>query len=107
MRWYDSLSRRAEIAFVRRRGRASSYSTLTAYVAEPGGSRARFCVTVSSAVGKAVVRNRVRRRIMGALDQLPAPGAPLRAVFVVKPGAGEASYERIAADVARALGART
>ena len=106
MRWYEPLRRRAEIAFVRRRGRASSLPTLTAYLAGPGGPRPRFGVTVSSAVGKAVVRNLVRRRIRGALDQLAPPAAPVRILFVAKPAAAAADYARLAADVARALSSR-
>jgi ribonuclease P protein component len=106
VRWYDSLRRRAEIAFVRRRGREAVFPTLSVHVAEPAGPRPRFGVTVSARVGKAVVRNLVRRRIKGALDRLPPPSNPVRALFVARPAAAEASYERIAADVARALGPR-
>jgi ribonuclease P protein component len=106
VRWYDPLRRRAEIAFVRRRGRVASTPTLTAYLVEPAGPRSRFGVTVSARVGKAVVRNLVRRRIRGALDQLPVPAAPLRVLFVAKPAAAAAAYTRLAADVARALGAK-
>lgn len=106
MRWYDPLRRRAEIAYVRRRGRAASYPTLSAYAAEPAGSRARFCVTVSTQVGNAVVRNRVRRRIKGALDQLGPQDGPVRMLFVAKPAAGQAAFAAIAADVARALARR-
>ena len=105
MRWYDSLRRRAEIAYVRRRGRPASQATLTAYLAEPGGPRSRFGVTVSSHVGKAVVRNLVRRRIKGALDALPPPARPFRVLIVAKPAAAAAPYERLAADLVRALGA--
>ena len=106
MRWYDRLRRRAEIAFVRRRGRVASTPTVTAYLVEPVGARSRFGVTVSTRVGKAVVRNLVRRRIRGALAQLPVPAKPLRVLFVAKPAAAEAAYARLADDVARVLGAK-
>jgi ribonuclease P protein component len=104
VRWYDSLRRRAEIAFVRRRGRAVHLPTLTAYRTDSEAPRPRFGVTVSGRVGKAVVRNLVRRRVRGALDALPPPPRPLRILFVLKPAAAESSYDRLAADVARALG---
>jgi ribonuclease P protein component len=61
-------------------------------------------VTVSKAVGGAVVRNLVRRRIRGALDGLPVPARPVRLLFVAKPAAAAAGYGRLAADVAAALG---
>jgi ribonuclease P protein component len=105
VRWYDSLRRRAEIAYVRRRGRVASFGTLTAYVAATDAPRTRFGVTVSSQVGGAVVRNLVRRRIKGALDAFPAPSRPVRILFVAKPAAAAAPYQRLAADVGRALGA--
>ena len=60
MRWYDRLRRRAEIAFVRRRGRPASLPTLTAFLAEPAGPRSRIGISVSGAVGGAVVRNLVK-----------------------------------------------
>jgi ribonuclease P protein component len=105
MRWYGRLRRSGEIAFVRRRGRRSGYASFAVFALE-GGSGTRVCVTVSKAVGGAVVRNAVRRRIKAALDalEIPAPGA--RLVFVAKPEAATLPYERLAADVAAALAAR-
>jgi ribonuclease P protein component len=105
MRWYGRLRRSGEIAFVRRRGRRSGYAGFSVFALE-GGTETRVCVTVSKAVGGAVARNSVRRRIKGALDalEIPAPGA--RLVFIAKPEAATLPYERLAADVAVALGAR-
>ena len=103
MRWYDRLRRQAEIAYVRRRGRPASLPTLTAFFVEPAGGRTRFGVSVSSAVGGAVVRNLIRRRIQGALDALSPPADPLRALFVAKPAAAAATFAQLARDVERAL----
>jgi ribonuclease P protein component len=106
MRWYGRLRRSGEIAFVRRRGRRSGFAGFSVFALD-GGTGTRVCVTVSKAVGGAVVRNAVRRRIKGALDalEIAAPGA--RLVFVAKPEAAGLPYERLAADIAVALGART
>jgi ribonuclease P protein component len=49
------------------------------------------------------VRNRVRRRIRGALDALTPPALAQRLLFVAKPAAAQASYEHLAAEVERAL----
>ncbi len=103
MRWYDRLRRSGEIAFVRRTGKRAGLPTLTAY-AVSGRGRPRVAIAASKAVGPAVTRNLVRRRIRGALDELPPLREPLRLLLVAKPGAGAAPYARLAADVAAALG---
>ncbi len=103
MRWYGRLRRSAEIVAVRRRGRRRDFAGFAVYEAG-SGAPARFCVTVSKAVGGAVVRNLVRRRIRGALDGL-TPGAERggRFVIVARPAAADLPYERLASDLATAL----
>ncbi len=105
MRWYGRLRRPAEIAFVRRRGTRIGLTTFTAFAAT-GAGETRVCITVSKAVGGAVVRNAVRRRIAGALDAHEALDDVRRLVFVAAPNAATATYARIAADVAGALARR-
>ena len=104
MRWYDGLGRQAEIAYLRRRGRQAGFGTLAAYGGEERGPRSRGAISVSSTIGNAVVRNRIRRRIRGALDALPPPRPPVRALIVARPPAATEPYARIAADVGAALG---
>jgi ribonuclease P protein component len=102
MRWYASLRRSGEIAYVRRAGRHVGRSTLSAYgtgAAQPG---TRVCITVAKTVGCSVLRNLVRRRIRGALDRFapdPADRAGLRIVIVARPAAATEPYERLEADV--------
>lgn len=103
MRWYGRLRRSGEIAFVRRRGRRLGFETCSVFALEDSGPT-RVCVTVSKAVGGAVVRNAVRRRIRGALDAQPLPATALRLVFVAKPAAATSPFSRICGDVAAALG---
>jgi ribonuclease P protein component len=103
MHWFGRLRRAGEIAFVRRRGRQAALATLSAYAAPQAGPPSRVGVTVSKAVGGAVVRNLVRRRIRGALAELPPPAAPLRLLFVAKPAAATVPYGELAADVAAAV----
>ncbi|GAC1304287.1 MAG: ribonuclease P protein component [Vulcanimicrobiaceae bacterium] len=103
MRWFGRLQRSNEIAFVRRRGRSIGLATLRAYAVESPSGSLRVAVTVSKAVGIAVVRNLVRRRIRGALDGF-APGTIAgRILFVAKPEAATASFDDLARDVGEAL----
>lgn len=74
--------------------------------AEPGSVPVRAGFVVSKAVGGAVIRNRVRRRlrhlVRERLSALPA-GATL--VVRALPGAAEASYARLGADLDAAIAA--
>ncbi len=103
MRWYRSLRRSGEIAFVRRRGRSAGEATIVGYAALRDRAPSRIVVSVAKAVGCAVVRNRVRRRIKGALDVQPVPPAPLRLVLIARPAAATETYGRIERDVAALL----
>jgi ribonuclease P protein component len=104
VRWYESLRRQAEIAHVRRRGRRASTGTFTAYAAELTAARPRIAVTIAKTVGNAVVRNRIRRRVRGALDVLGPQLATRTGLLVVaRPQAAAASYAELASDVAAAL----
>ncbi|MFZ1125219.1 MAG: ribonuclease P protein component [Candidatus Baltobacteraceae bacterium] len=103
MRWYGRLCRKAEIAFVRRRGRRTACASLSAYAVAARDRRTRVAVTVGKGVGGAVVRNRVRRRIVGALEALGGLQRPSVILFVAQPPAAGLPYGQIAADVAEAL----
>ncbi len=92
---------------MRRKGRRASAPTLSLFALPSAGERVAAGVTVSKAVGGAVTRNLVRRRILGVLDGLSERPQGLRLLFVAKPEAASESYARLAADVAAALaGAR-
>jgi ribonuclease P protein component len=103
MRWYLRLGRSSEIAHVRRRGRAAGEPTLAAYAVTDRSGNTSVAITVSKAVGNAVTRNLVRRRIRGALDGCTPPAAGLRLLFIAKPAAASAPFAGIARDVGAAL----
>ncbi len=64
----------------------------------------RFGVIVSRRVGKAVVRNRVRRRISAVCADLLARVRPGTDVVVrALPASADAEYARLHADLARCL----
>ncbi|BDE08300.1 hypothetical protein WPS_35760 [Vulcanimicrobium alpinum] len=104
MRAYDSLRRRGDFARVTRRGRRRAGAFLTCFVAD-GRRRTRVGITVSGAVGIAVVRNRLRRRIKALLDRYPLGMPPFHDIVVIaRKGAGELAFEALAAEVGRVLG---
>jgi ribonuclease P protein component len=61
--------------------------------------------SINTAVGGAVVRNRLRRRIKAILDGYPLEQAPFRdLVFLARPGAGELSFPDLVREVERTFG---
>jgi ribonuclease P protein component len=78
---------------------------LVLYVAPNELDRARVGITVSSRVGNAVVRNRVRRRFREAmrarLDRLVASGQDL--VLVARPASADATWSELSSALDAAL----
>ncbi|GAC1545921.1 MAG: hypothetical protein NVS2B17_28730 [Candidatus Velthaea sp.] len=67
----------------------------------------RVGVSISTDVGSAVVRNRLRRRIKAILEGYALEGPPFRdVVFIARPGAGALSFAGLATEVERTFGAR-
>ena len=104
MRAYESLRRRGDFTRTTRRGRRHAGSFLTTFVAD-GRRRTRVGITVGSAVGGAVVRNRLRRRVKALLDRYPLGTPPWRDIVIIaRPGAGELDFPALAAELDRTLG---
>ncbi len=92
---------------VRAGTRSASRTVLTHLLVEESGRPARVGFVVSKAVGPAVVRNRVKRRLrhqareqLGVIEALPGS-----AVLVVRalPAAAQASYQELDTDLTRCL----
>ncbi|MFN2449056.1 MAG: ribonuclease P protein component [Candidatus Baltobacteraceae bacterium] len=105
MRRYASLRRPGDFARVRSRGRRTATADLTVFLSDAvrGDQRAVVGISVSKSVGKAVVRNRVRRRIGAAVHEVLAAHARVRALIVARPSAAAASFEGLRAQLQRAL----
>jgi ribonuclease P protein component len=98
------LLRTRDFARVRRRGRSAGGPLLALYVSQVRGPETRVGFSVSKKVGKAVVRNRVRRRMREAVrHQLPSIRPGLDLVFIARPAAAEAGYCEICQAVEAAL----
>ncbi len=105
MRRFASLRRRAEFARLRQRGRRTATPNLTIYRSQgaPQGERPLVGITVSTAVGKAVIRNTVRRRIAACVHELIPADPQLRLLVVARPSTAAASYRDLHAELAGAF----
>ncbi|MBN9796192.1 MULTISPECIES: ribonuclease P protein component [Pseudonocardia] len=104
------LTRRPEFASTIRRGRRAGRSRLVVHLdlTRPGGvpehASPRAGFVVSKAVGNAVARHRVSRRLRHLVaDRLAALPAGAALVVRALPPAGEASSAELAADLDSAL----
>ena len=106
MRRFASLRRRGDFARLRQRGRRLATPSLTIYEARPaaGDAQPLVGITVGKAVGGAVVRNRLRRRIGAIVNDVFVAGKPhVRLLIVAKPGAADLSFADLRMQVQRAL----
>jgi ribonuclease P protein component len=105
------LRRRGEFAAAVRGGRRASRGVLVVHVLTPrsGADPARSTragFVVSKAVGGAVVRNQVKRRLRHLIrDRLAALPAGTDVVVRALPGAADHPYHRLADDLTAALAA--
>ena len=98
MRRAQRLRQRREFAEVYRRGRTYRSELLVLRALQSGGPVSRFGFTAGVALGNAVVRNRLKRRLREAVRSLPvSPGWDL--VLNARRGAGDANYGRLHAQV--------
>lgn len=106
MRRFVSLRRQADFARLRRHGRRVSTKSLDIYRSDslPGDVRALVGITVSKTIGKAVLRNKLRRRIAAILDEALAKREATRFLFIARPPAANASFDDLRAEVTSALG---
>ena len=105
MRAFAGLKRRDEFARLRQSGgrQGTAHFTIFRAAAGPAQTRPVAGITVSGRIGGAVVRNRLRRRIAGALQELLAGSPPCRLLVVPRPDAAQLPYALIVAELRRAL----
>jgi ribonuclease P protein component len=90
------LTQGKDFVRVRRKGRACGSRLLTLYVLRSRPPDLRVGFSVSKKVGKATIRNRVKRRMREAVrHRLPDLRPGLDIVLVARPPSAQASYAEI------------
>ena len=105
MRRFASLRRQADFARLRRHGRRVTTKSLVVY---RGGlfadeDSSLVGITVSKSIGKAVIRNKVRRRLAAILHETLDARPAMRLLVVARPPAADAPYRDLQAEVGAAL----
>ncbi len=98
----ERLRRSSDFALAQSDGRRVRGTHLQLIVAAGGAEYARCGFAVSRKVGNAVVRNRVKRWLRES-TRGPWLAGPADLVFQARPGAGEAGFVVVAAEVAELL----
>ena len=99
------LRRRQDFDRARQRGRSTRSTLLILNAVRTADDVTRCGFNVSRRVGKAVVRNRVRRRLREIMRQaLPALDGGWDLVLVARPGAAQATFQTLRAAVDELLG---
>ncbi len=103
-----SIKKNRDFRTIYKRGKSSVTSVLAMYVRKNKNTSNRIGITVSTKVGKAVVRNRVRRRIREAYRKNEAAFKPgFDIIFVSRVRASSVSFNEIEKNIlllSRSLG---
>lgn len=105
MRRFGSLSRQADFARLRRQGQRISTKSLVIYRSDslPGDPASLVGITVSKSIGKAVTRNKLRRRLAAIVHEALAHQRAMRLLLVARPTAAEIAFSNLRAEVTSAL----
>lgn len=96
-----SLRRHADFARLRRYGRRIATQRLNLYFGDPreGDTTSLVGITVSKSIGKAVVRNKLRRRVSAILAELLPSQRQMRVLVVARPAAAAMSFTDLRAEL--------
>jgi ribonuclease P protein component len=105
MRRFAALNRQSDFARLQRHGRRVSTETLVIYRSSslPSDATTLVGITVSKSIGKAVTRNKVRRRLAAIAHESLAGQGAMRLLVIARPPAGQAPFAQLRADLRSAL----
>lgn len=101
-----SLRRYADFARLRRHGRRIATKSLNLYLgdAREGDASSLVGITVSKSIGRAVVRNKLRRRVSAILRELLPSQQRMRVLVVARPDASALTFTDLRAELHSAFG---
>ncbi len=101
-----SLRRQADFARLRRYGRRIATKSLNLYLgdARDGDISSLVGITVSKKIGKAVLRNKLRRRLSAILGELLPEQRLMRVLVIPHPDAAASAFADLRAEVRAAFG---
>ena len=97
------IRKRADFLRVQQRGKKLSAGPLVALVLPSPGASARLGLTVSSKVGNAVVRARVKRWLREVFRRRRSACPPVELVVIARPAAGTATAAELTLAFSRLL----
>lgn len=101
---HHRLTRSKDFTRVRRRGRSAGSPLLAVYVLPVRATEIRIGFSVSKKVGKAVVRNRVKRRMREVIRQrVPSMRPGQDVVVIARPPAAQATFRELEDAILAAL----
>lgn len=98
----NRLNKHGSFAYVYRKGNRLSESDVVLIYTAPAHS-VRVGFSVSNKVGKAVVRNKVKRRLRSAVQNRIPSMRGCQAIVLAKPGAADKSFEVLSREVEHLL----
>lgn len=99
---HQRLRRSKDVLAVYRRGRPVHGALLSVRALRTDGEHSRFAFAVGKKVGKAVVRNRIKRRLRAAIATLRPPGG-WDVVVIARAPAAETDYHGLVQAIAGLL----
>ena len=103
--WKERLHKRKDFLRIYRQGKRIYTGTLVAYFLHNQLEQHRLGVTASRKIGKAVTRNRIKRRIRQLFRTSKSPVTPCFDIVVnVRKAAARAPFTRLQDDYLKALG---
>ncbi|GMA35750.1 ribonuclease P protein component [Demequina litorisediminis] len=98
------MSASTDFQSVMRRGAKSGRATVVVYLKQTGNAESIAGFAVSRAVGGAVIRNRVKRRLRAIMAEA-LPGLPVGSAVVIRalPRSADVDYVKLRGDVTEAI----
>jgi ribonuclease P protein component len=105
MRRFASLHRQADFARLRRQGRRMTTKSLILFRSDlrPGDLSSLVGITVNKSIGKAVIRNKLRRRLAAITHEALAHHRAMRLLIVAREPASATPFTDLRAELGSAL----